>query len=232
MKARGKEVYIIAGVIAAVVCAAWYFLFFSPVQSKLADLDTQIANQRTTLASAQQTLAQLQAYAKTAPQTEADLVRLNKLLPPESGIPSVMVELIDTTKASGVKFQSIKPEALIQGPTAPFSVQPIDLQFSGTYFDFEDLLYRLESYVEYRNQDFLVSGRLFEVSKLDITSPGAGSSGSGASDNQLQFTVTVNSYVWNNTSAGAGVTGAAGAAGSATASTASTTTAASTVGAQ
>ena len=220
MKARGKEIYIIAGVIAAVVCAAWYFLFFSPVQKKLADLDTQISSQETALSSAQQHLARLQAYAKTAPQTKADLVRLNKLMPAEAGIPSVMIELIDTTKASGVDFASIKPAGLVEGPGAPFAVEPIDLQFSGKYFDFEDFLYRLEGYVDYRNQDFLVTGRMLEVSRLSIKPQTTG-------NGNLDFEVTVNAYVWKGTGVGAGATGAAGLS-----STASTAAAASTVGVQ
>ena len=54
MSARGKEIYIIAGVIAVVLIVAWYFLLFSPTKQKLSDLDDQIAADESALATAQQ----------------------------------------------------------------------------------------------------------------------------------------------------------------------------------
>lgn len=217
MKARGKEIYIIAGVIAAVVCAAWYFLFFSPVQKKIGDLNSQITLNQQALASAQSDLVRLKAYAKTAPQTRADLVRLNKLIPSDTGVPSAIIELTSTAKQSGVDFRSITPGAVTQGTT--FSVQPIELEVYGRYFDFEDFLYRLEDYVAYRNGDFLVTGRMFQVSDVKI--------GEQTAYPNLDITVTVNSYLWNGSPSSA--TAAPVAAGS---GTASTSTAASTVGVQ
>jgi len=218
VKARGKEIYIIAGVIAAVVCAAWYFLFFSPTRTKLDDLGNQVTQAQTTLSGAQQDLVRLQAYAKAAPQTKADLVRLYKILPADAnGIPSAIIELTKTVTASGMDFVAIKPSATTVG--TPFSVQTADLEFNSGYFDFEDFLYRLEGYVEYRNASFLVSGRLFEVGKIQMTK--------GEEGSDLKVTVSVNGYQWN-----AGVTGAGTGTTTGTGtSTAATSAAASTVGA-
>jgi Tfp pilus assembly protein PilO len=219
VKARGKEIYIIAGVIAAVVCAAWYFLFFSPTRTKLNDLGNQVTQAQQTLSGAQQDLVRLQAYAKAAPQTKADLVRLNKILPATlNGMPSAIIQLTKTVSASGMDFVAIKPSASVVG--SPFSVQTSDLEFKSGYFDFEDFLYRLEGYVEYRNADFLVSGRLFEVNKIQMTQ------GEASSGPDLKVTVSVNGYQWNGTpSAGGAATTGTGTA------TAATSTAASTVGA-
>jgi Tfp pilus assembly protein PilO len=220
VKARGKEIYIIAGVLAAVVCAAWYFLFFSPTRTKINDLGTQVTQAQQTLGGAKQDLVRLQAYAKAAPQTKADLVRLNKILPFDlNGMPSAIIELNKTVKESGLSFVSIKPGASTVG--TPFSVQPADLEFTAGYFDFEDFLYRLEGYVEYRNADFLVSGRLFEVSKIQMNKADA------ASGSDLKVTVSINGYQWNGTPASGAATTPTGT-GSATAAT---STAASTVGA-
>jgi Tfp pilus assembly protein PilO len=217
VKARGREIYIIAGVIAAVVCAAWYFLFFSPTRTQLNDLGAQVTQAQQTLSAAQQDLVRLQAYAKAAPQTKADVVRLSKILPSDlNGIPSAIVELTKTAKESGMSFVSIKPNAETVG--TPFSVQAADLEFTSGYFDFEDFLYRLEGYVDYRNANFLVSGRLFEVAKIQMTKEEQGS--------DLKVTVSVNGYQWNGSPSG----GAVAPAGTGTA-TAATSAAASTVGA-
>jgi Tfp pilus assembly protein PilO len=219
VKARGKEIYIIAAVIAAVVCAGWYFLFFSPTRTKIADLDNQMNQAQQSLSSAKQDLVRLQAYAKAAPQTKADLVRLNKILPSDTnGIPSAVIELTKTATSSGIDFTAITPSATTLG--TPFSVQAVDLQLGASYFDVEDFLYRLEGYVEYRNADFLVSGRLFEVSKIQMTKDDTSSS-------TLKVVVGINGYQWNGSPAG-GATGTSTGTGAATAAT---STAASTVGA-
>jgi Tfp pilus assembly protein PilO len=221
VRARGKEIYIIAGVIAAVVCAAWYFLFFSPTQTKISDLNGQVTQTEQALNAAQQDLVRLQAYAKAAPQTKAELIRLNKILPSDAnGIPSAIIELNKTASQSALDFVSIKPSATNSG--TPFSVQAADLEFDSGYFDFEDFLYRLEGYVEYRNADFLVSGRLFEVNKIQMTKGDQADAGSA-----LKVQVSINGYQWNGS--GSGSTSAPTTTGTATATT---STAASTVGAQ
>jgi Tfp pilus assembly protein PilO len=218
VKARGKEIYIIAGVIAAVVCAAWYFLFFSPTRTKLNDLGNQVTQAQQTLSGAKQDLVRLQAYAKAAPQTKADLVRLNKILPSTlNGMPSAIIQLTKTVTVSGMEFTAIKPSASTLG--TPFSVQAADLEFTSGYFDFEDFLYRLEGYVEYRNANFLVSGRLFEVTKIKMAKSEDGS--------DLKVTVGVNGYQWNGSPAGGGTSTTTGTG----AATAATSSAASTVGA-
>jgi hypothetical protein len=64
------------------------------------------------------------------------------------------------------------------------------LAFSGQYFDLEDFLFRLESYVEYRNNAFLVTGRLLQVSVLSVT-------GGAQAGEPLQIQLTVNAYLWS-----------------------------------
>ena len=69
MKARGKEIYIIAGVIAVVIIVAWYFLLFSPHAAELKrPRRPDQPPTRAALSQAQQELARLQSYQKTAPQ--------------------------------------------------------------------------------------------------------------------------------------------------------------------
>ena len=43
MRARRREVYIIAAVVAVVLIVAWYFLLLSPTLSKVSDTNAQIA---------------------------------------------------------------------------------------------------------------------------------------------------------------------------------------------
>jgi Tfp pilus assembly protein PilO len=173
-----------------VVVVAWFFLLYNPLRKDIGTLDAQIAEAAQQITTAQADLARLQGYEKTAPQTQADLLRLNKMLPSQAGIPSIIIEIQRTAEESGLDFASIEPGVV--APGQPFSLQTINLSFTGQYFDLEDFLFRLESYVEYRNNAFLVTGRLLQVASMSIAR-GADDAAGGA----LQITMTINCYLWS-----------------------------------
>ncbi len=200
MKLRGRELYIIVGVVAVVIGVLWYFFLFSPQQKKIADLNTQYLAQQNTLQQTNMQIRQLQLLKKTAPQAEADLIQLHQVMPVEGAIPSFIVELTKTAQSSGLTMISVTPQPT--APGVPFSVQPIQLEFDGGYFDAEDFLYRLENYVDYRNGQFLVTGRMFSVVNLSLTK----SSTEDYPD--LDIKVTINGYQWTPTGASATLSGA------------------------
>jgi Tfp pilus assembly protein PilO len=189
MRARGKEVYIITGVLIVVVVVAWFFLLYNPLRKDISALDTQITETQQQISTARADLARLQGYEKTAPQTQADLLRLNKMLPSQAGIPSIIIEIQRTAEESGLDFASIEPGVV--APGQPFSLQTINLSFTGQYFDLEDFLFRLESYVEYRNNAFLVTGRLLQVANMSVA---RGAEDTGGA---LQISMTINCYLWS-----------------------------------
>jgi Tfp pilus assembly protein PilO len=192
MSARGKEIYIIAGVIAVVLIVAWYFLLFSPTKQKLSDLDEQISTDEAALATAQQDLARLQSYEKTAPQAEVDIVRLSKMLPEDEGIPTMIVELTKTATASGVTLSTISRGATTTG--TPFGIQTVTLAVTGRFFDVEDFLYRLESYVRFQNTTFSVTGRLLQVTNVSLS--GGTATGTTTGTAPLTVSATLNAYLW------------------------------------
>jgi len=203
--ARGKEVYIITAVVAVVLIVAWYFLLFSPPRTEISDLDSQIQSQETALATAQQEVARLEEYKKTAPQSRTEIVRLGKMLPMSEGIPSMIVELTKTTDVSGIDLGSITRGTTVLG--TPFGVQTVNLSITGRFFDVEDFLYRLESYVAFRNASFRVTGRLLQVTSLNLA---AGAATTTGGTEPLTVTVTLNAYLWGGTAPAADTTAVAG----------------------
>jgi Tfp pilus assembly protein PilO len=202
--ARDREIYIITAVVAVVLIIAWYFLLFSPTQTKLSDLDQQVQSAQSALDVANQEVVKLESYKKTAPQSRAEIVRLGKMLPVSEGIPGLIIELTKTAQASGVTVTSITRGTV--APGTPFGIQALTLQVSGRYFDVEDFLYRLEEYVAFRNASFRVTGRLLQVTTLNLTaSTGTTSSGSP----ELAVSIGLNAYLWG------GVAPATAAAGGA-----------------
>jgi len=190
MRARGREIYIIAGVVAVVLVVAWYFLLFSPKQGEKSDLQAQIDSQQTTLATAQQEVIRLESYKKTAPQSRAEIVRLGKMLPQTEGIPSLIIELTHTADTSGVDLTTIARGTTMPG--SPYGVQAVTIQVSGRFFDVEDFVYRLENYVAFRNASFRVTGRLLEIANLAIQ---AGAAAEGSTP-PVSASIALNAYLW------------------------------------
>jgi Tfp pilus assembly protein PilO len=192
MRARGREIYIIAGVVAVVLIVAWYFLLFSPKQSEKSDLEAQIDTQRTTLSTARQEVERLESYKKTAPQSRAEIVRLGKALPQTEGIPSLIIELTRTADASGVDLTSITRGTTTPG--TPYGVQSVSIQVVGRFFDVEDFVYRLENYVAFRNENFRATGRLLEIANLAMQ--GGAATGTDGSVPPVTVTIVLNAYLW------------------------------------
>jgi type IV pilus assembly protein PilO len=201
--AKGREIYIITAVVAIVLIVAWYFLLLSPSRAKLSDLDSQVQAQQAALTTAQQDVARLESYKKTAPQARAEIVRLGKMLPESEGIPSLIIELTRTADASGVDLNSITRGGT--QPGTPFGLQTVTLQVTGRFFDVEDFLYRLESYVAFRNAGFRVTGRLLEVTTVSLS--GGTTAAVDGSTAPLTVSVGLTAYLW----AGPGSAAAGGA---------------------
>jgi len=191
MKLRSRELYIIVGVVAAVVGVLWYFFLYTPEQKKVADLNTQLVSQQNTLQQAQLQIHQLLLVKKTAPQADTDLIKLHELIPSEGAIPSFIRGLTETAKEAGVTETGITTEPTSAG--VPFSVQPIQIEFDPVrYFDAEDFLYRLENYVNLRNGQFAVTGRMFSVASLWMGK----STRQGAAYPYIDVKITIDGYQW------------------------------------
>jgi Tfp pilus assembly protein PilO len=210
MRARGREVYIIAGIIAVVLIVAWWFLLFNPKRSEIAQKDEEISQARTTLAAQQQQLVRLEEYKKTAPQARVEVVRAGKVIPEGEGQPSLIVELNETADLAGVNIQSLSRGDVKQGQ--PFGVQSMTATVNGRFFDMVDFLYRVENYVAIRNTKVKVTGRLLQITSMQVSGGGAVSSTtSSASDPSLTVTLTINGYIWGGAVAPAASTATGGA---------------------
>jgi type IV pilus assembly protein PilO len=203
-RARGKEIYIITGIVAVVIAVAWYFLLLSPTRDEIAEKTMQVETAQTTLNAARQQVVRLETYKKTAPQSRAEIVRLGKMLPESEGIPSLIIGLSKTASTAGVELTSITRGESKAG--APFGIQSVNLQVSGRYFDVEDFLHRLESYVAFRNADFRVTGRLLQVTSVTLSGAASAPAGSSASP-ALTANVVIDAYLWGGSTSGATAAG-------------------------
>lgn len=158
----------VAILLVAVLC--WFFLL-SPIRGEIAETDEAIEDQLQQVSLAKTTLAQAESMREEGKGNQARLLELNKMVPPEEELPSLLLQLQDLADQSGIEFIAVTPGSPSgDAEGADYLVLPLDLEFSGTYFDVSDFAYRAEHMVA-------GPGRLLAIESLDLAAAGAAESG-------------------------------------------------------
>ncbi len=201
MRARGREIYIITGVVAVVLIVAWYFLLFSPTQQRAERPGpSRSAAAQTALSQAKQEVVALESYKKTAPQSRAEIVRLGKMLPESEGIPSLIIELTQDGRGLGREPHEHHARRDDAGRHARSASRPSRCRSSGRYFDVEDFLYRLEEYVAFRNASFRVDRPAAAGGQLHADRRARRTTCNPAR-RRCTVTVGLNAYLWGGAAA-------------------------------
>ena len=130
---------ILLGVLGLVVLVvAFYFLLLGPLLENL-DQQADARDQRqATLAELQAEVARLEEVRRNSPELQRQLLELNKRIPTQPEVETLVVQIEDIGETAGVTQTQIA-----RGDPGPpegggdFTVQPITMSFEGTY---EELL--------------------------------------------------------------------------------------------
>jgi hypothetical protein len=154
---------VLAAMLVLAAVAAW-FLMISPQRSKAAELKNEADATR-------QEIVRLRALAQEVDQAEpirvAELFRLTKAIPSEVDMPGIILELNRIARATGIRFDSITPQAPVEA-NGGLAV-PINLVFQGNYFELSDFLFRLRNLVGVRGGRLDATGRLFQVDTVSFS---------------------------------------------------------------
>jgi Tfp pilus assembly protein PilO len=163
---KRRDLYIVGALLAVVVVAGYWFLVLSPLRTKVTETQTQIDAAQIELVTLQSQLAQMSQAQQQAKQNEARMLELSKMLPVADEVPSLLLQIQDLATESGIDFMSMTPSSAAAAPTAAgYTTVSLSLQFSGTFFDVNDFLYRTE-------QLAAAPGRLLSVQNLSLTPGG------------------------------------------------------------
>jgi hypothetical protein len=158
---------VVIGLGGVVVLALGMFLLVLPQKHKAADLGEQIVQTENQI-----TQARLAAQPKhVTPIKTADLFKLVKAMPDNADMPGILLQLNQTARDAGIEFDSISPQGVVLS-AVPVQV-PINLEFTGNFYDLNDFLFRLRSLVAVRSGSLQATGRLFSVDTIEFTE-GAG----------------------------------------------------------
>jgi len=153
---------VIVAVFALLILGAGVFLLVLPERHNAAGLAKEIA-------STQQQITQARALAEQKPAQPihvADLFKLVKAMPDRLDMPGILLQLNQTASDSGIEFDSIMPSPATAG--ANFQIVPIQLEFSGNFYDLNDFLFRLRNLVTVRGGKLGATGRMFSVQAIDF----------------------------------------------------------------
>ncbi len=202
---------ILVGVVLLVVAAVAWFLMLSPMRGDIASLETQIEQQRTELSAAQVQLAQAEATREEGRKNQARLLELAKMMPTAEEIPSLLLQIQDLADQSGIDFMAVTPSDTLASEVGDYRGLALDLEFSGTYFNVSDFIYRAENMVA-------GPGRLLAIKDIDLSTSETAEGGNVSPE--LKVSITIYAFL-----AGGGETPAAPVATPATGDTTDPTTA-------
>jgi Tfp pilus assembly protein PilO len=206
------QVAVVAGGLLLVVIIG-YFALIAPKQSSAADLKKQTAAVQKQIDANSST-----GFKQALPAVRsAGVFSLAKAMPKQLETPNVILQLNQLAQDSGITFDQITPNASAAGATTssvpvtgdttqPFAAEPIQAQFSGSFYDLVTFLQRLRNLVRVENGRLNASGRLFAVSDIafcevpatscasSVGTPDAGSPVASTFPH-VQAVLTINAFV-------------------------------------
>jgi hypothetical protein len=179
---KGKLGLVAAGSI--LLLAATWFLIVAPQRSKASKLANEVTASQAELAQRQLALARPSAKVTVK---SSDLYRLTKALPNETNMAGVLIDVDRVARNNKLTFTSITPA--LQVPGSGYLQQPIAIVVQGRFGNVSRFLGDLRTLVSVRGGRLDARGRLYTVSKVDLTAPDA-----PASFPIVKAAVTLNAY--------------------------------------
>jgi type IV pilus assembly protein PilO len=163
---------IILGALGIVVfIIIYYFLLLSPLLQRLDEQAQARESKQAQLEQVQQQVNELEEVRRQSPDIERQILELNKRIPAQPQIPTLVVQVQEIAGASGVTQLTVDPEP----STSPegggdYRIVPVTMQFKATYDEMQDFLLRTRNLA-----------RLVTVTKVTYCGPQADTGGAAVS---------------------------------------------------
>jgi hypothetical protein len=134
------------------------------------------------------------AFTQALPAVRsASVFKVTQAMPNKLDTPDVILELNALAQKSGISFDSIAPGGDSSTTTTtlspdPFATEPIQVQFTGSFYNLLTFLQRVRNLVRVQNGKLFTAGRLFDVSSVSLAQGAKGWP-------QVQATLTINEFV-------------------------------------
>ncbi len=168
----GKKVALTVGAL-LLFAIVGYFALISPKRSSAASLKKQTVAVQEQI-NANRSTGFMQALPAVR---SANIFGLAKAMPKQVEMPNVMLQLNQLASASGITFDQVTPGATsstastvatVADTTSPFAAQPIQVTFTGSFYNMISFLQRLRNLVRVEHGHLQAQGRLFDISDLEF----------------------------------------------------------------
>jgi Tfp pilus assembly protein PilO len=190
---------ILMGVGLVVFAAAVWFLVLSPMRGDIATTEAAIQDQQSKLSVAEGARDQAAETKAEGKRNQARLLELAKMMPASDELPSLLLQIQDLADQSGIDFISITPGEANEADGVEFQILPLDLQFTGTFFDLSDFVYRAEQMVA-------GPGRLLAVKSISLALSSTAPSLGGAVSPDLEVSLSLLAFILPPGGTGGGAT--------------------------
>ncbi len=135
----GSRNVILLGALGLVLLVvAFYFLLLGPLLESLGQQADARDERQATLAELQAEVARLEEVRQNSPELQRQLLELNKRIPTQPEVETLVVQIEDIAQTAGVtQTQIVRGDPIPPEGGGDFTVQPITMSFEGTY---EELL--------------------------------------------------------------------------------------------
>jgi Tfp pilus assembly protein PilO len=188
---KGGQVALIVGAL-LLVSVIGYFALIGPKRSQANSM-----KQQTAAVEAQIAANRSSAFTQALPAVRsASVFRLAMAMPTKLQTPDVLLQLNALANESGISFDRIAPNASsgtavapgLTTTTDPFVAEPIQVQFTGSFYNLLTFLQRVRNLVRVQGNRLYTAGRLFDVSQVSFSEAAAGWP-------KIQATLTLNAFV-------------------------------------
>ena len=167
-----------------------YLALISPKRSTAASLKKQTAAVQAQIAANKSS-----AFSQALPAVRsANVFSLTQAMPSKLDTPGVLITLSELARQSGITFDQIQPGAGSNSTTTtttdPFAAEPINVQFTGSFYNLLTFLQRVRNLVRVENGKLYTAGRLFDVTSVTFAKGKQGWP-------QVQATLVINEFVPN-----------------------------------
>jgi type IV pilus assembly protein PilO len=166
---------------------AVFFLVLNPMRGDISELQAQIEDEQTKIQSAKVELAAAEETRTEGRRNQARLMELAKMIPQDPEIPSLILQIQDLANKAGIEWIQVSFSDVRTAEGSTIGTIPISLQFTGTFYDVTDFIYRAEQMAS-------GPGRLLTVKDVSLA-PNATGSGSVSPDLSVNMTIYAFSVV-------------------------------------
>jgi Tfp pilus assembly protein PilO len=189
-----RRVRLALGVVSIVVVALGvFFLLINPIRSEISQLRVQIDDENAKITKAEQGLRVAEATRSEGRRNQALLMELAKMIPSTSEIPSLILQIQDLADKAGIEWIQVSPSEprAVQG--LGYQALSLTLNFSGSFYDVSDFIYRAEQMVA-------GPGRLLAVKNVALTVESVKGGGSVPFSVMLNVNMTIDAFVMTQVS--------------------------------